>query len=76
MAIASPYFMVLHVTEFTWCHDLEMEGRDGCAAGNRALSRGDWEAARVAFGECWDHQRTADALDGLGLGSATTGSVD
>lgn len=42
-----------------------MDASDLLAAGSRALSRGEWAAARDAFESAWSIEESADALDGL-----------
>jgi hypothetical protein len=37
------------------------------AAGERALQRGDWQAACIAFEAALDKSATAEALEGLGV---------
>jgi hypothetical protein len=42
------------------------ETPDGVGAGQAALRRGDWEAAKTSFEEALGTAESADALDGLG----------
>jgi hypothetical protein len=44
-----------------------MSARDLVAAGDAALTAGDWYAAREAFKTAWDKFGSAEALDKLGL---------
>ncbi len=38
-----------------------------CQPGDEALARGDWEAARAAFGQTLLEREGPEALEGLGL---------
>lgn len=42
-----------------------MNASDLLAEGSRALSRGEWTAARDAFESAWSFEESADALDGV-----------